>query len=393
MKILYVSTHPHLNLAAPSGPGTHMREIIRGFQQQGHDVKIFIAGGEQLQSEQIQQIRFQKYTWKKWVPAFLWNSLKELKLILHNRRMIQSVSQVIEDFKPDFIYERAYAFMDAAAKVAVKKGIPICCEVNAPYPEEVALMNGKGLFHWCSNSAEKNIAQTAHRIVVVSSAMRSYFIDKYDLEETKIIVTPNAVQKSFGAFKEGDSVLLRKRWGILEGDYVIGFVGSIFPYHGVDVLINAYAKLIDQSEFKNIKLLIVGDGESRTTLEENCDRMNIRENVIFTGNVPHKEVASYISVMDVAVMAKSNWYGSPVKIFEYGILGKFIIAPNTVPVHDVMIHGIHGHIVSNENELLDSLNFAISNKSVADKMASTFQHKVINEHSWDAMAKKILDNA
>ena len=393
MKILYVSTHPHLNLSAPSGPGTHMREIIRGFQRQGHDVKTYIAGGEKLHNEQMQHIHFQKYAWKKWVPTLLWNTLKELKLILHNRKMMVAMNQIIEDFQPDLIYERSYAFMDATAKVAMKKGIPICCEVNAPYPEEVALMNGKGLFHWLANSAEKNIARFAHRIIVVSSAMKSYFTNKYNLKEEKIIVTPNAVQMQFGEVNESTSLELKRHLGILDGDYVIGFVGSIFPYHGVDVLIDAYARLINESDLKNTKLLIVGDGESRESLEQSCDRMNIREHVIFTGNVEHNRVAAHISVMDVTVMAKSNWYGSPVKIFEYGILGKFIIAPNTIPVHDVMIHSVHGYIVSKENELLDALNFAIENKSLAQKMASTFQHKVIHEHSWDAMAKKILDNA
>ena len=47
MKILYYSPHPHLNLSDPSGYGTHMREIINAFQENGHTVETLIIGGEE----------------------------------------------------------------------------------------------------------------------------------------------------------------------------------------------------------------------------------------------------------------------------------------------------------------------------------------------------------
>lgn len=390
MKILYVSTHPHLNLAAPSGPGTHMREIINGFKSEGHEVITFIAGGESLDASTTEAIAFKKYSWKKWIPRKIWNTLKEVKLLLHNRKMKNELMQLVQVHRPNFIYERSYAFMDAACITAMKCNVPIICEVNAPYPEEVAKMNGKGLFHFFSEYAERYIARHAYRIVVVSSAMQQYFEQKHQLKKDQIIITPNAVDKGFAAVNEQHFKKIYHQIGLCSDDIVIGFVGSIFPYHGVDALIRAFGALKNNSHWSKLKLLIVGDGESLTELKELANRMNIREKIIFTGNVNHSDVAAYIQCMNTTVMAKSNWYGSPVKIFEYGILGKFIIAPDTIPVKDVMQHKLTGYIVANESELIDALNFAIDHPDVAGKIAATFKNQIEENHTWQLMAKKIL---
>ncbi|MEY3398003.1 MAG: hypothetical protein RL220_597, partial [Bacteroidota bacterium] len=69
MKILYYSPHPNLNLATPSGPGTHMREVIEALESQGHTVVRFIAGGEEAWD--IGRIRALNPWYKKWLRAVI----------------------------------------------------------------------------------------------------------------------------------------------------------------------------------------------------------------------------------------------------------------------------------------------------------------------------------
>lgn len=385
-KILYVSTHPHLNLSAPSGPGTHMREVISALKKKGCEVHTFIAGGETLQ-EGNNAIHFSKKVWKKFIPKFVWESMKELRLMLHNRKMIQRIEQVIDEVKPDVIYERGYAFMTATSIVAKQKNIPLFLELNAPYPEEIREMSGAGLFHRFSKVAEKKQVALASHLVVVSSALRDYFIEKYNASASKILITPNAVNLSFS---ETNSVLFESLKKNFEGFKVIGFVGSIFPYHGVDKLINGFAQLIGKNPREKAKLLIVGDGEILNQLKELVITLNLKELVIFTGNVPHKEVSNYIELMDVTVIADSKWYCSPVKIFEYGLFGKYIIAPNTQSVRDVMEHKKHGWLVDGtEEDLINALEFALNYPKESKMAGLAFQEKVKNEHLWNNVGDSI----
>jgi glycosyltransferase involved in cell wall biosynthesis len=71
----------------------------------------------------------------------------------------------------------------------------------------------------------------------------------------------------------------------------------------------------------------------------------VNNKVVFTGSIHHSQVFGCIGLMDVTIMAKSNWYGSPIKIFEYGMMGKPIIAPDNIPVNDIMINGMTGLLI------------------------------------------------
>ena len=90
-------------------------------------------------------------------------------------------------------------------------------------------------------------------------------------------------------------------------------------------------------------------------------------------------------------MARSNWYGSPVKIFEYGALGRPIVAPDTGPVRDVMEHGVDGLLVQPcVNELTAAIQRLLREPSLAESMGAGFQRKVREHHLWRHVAARIL---
>ena len=95
--------------------------------------------------------------------------------------------------------------------------------------------------------------------------------------------------------------------------------------------------------------------------------------------------------MDITIMARSNWYGSPVKIFEYGAMHKAIIAPNVVPVQDVMQHLEHGLLIEASTEALtQSMRCMLEKPEERTRMADSFYKKVMEEHTWEMVSKQIL---
>jgi glycosyltransferase involved in cell wall biosynthesis len=390
MKILYYSAHPHLNLAAPSGPGTHMREVIKAFENRGHQIIKLIAGGEELATTST--IQFKKKNIKSFIPPFIWQSLKDYKLLRHDAMMCNQLADLIKREKPDLVYERGYYLLTSGARICKELGIRHFIEINAPYPEEKRMMEGNSWFINKAKLAEKTQVNLSDRVFVVSTALKDYLQKNSGCDENKIVITPNAVNPGYIQTDNLKLAELRQCLGILENEKVIGFVGSIFPYHGVDALLNAFQSIVKKSGAKNLKLLIVGDGEILPVLKDQAHAFHLEHQVIFTGNVPHKDVYNYISLMNITVMARSNWYGSPVKIFEYAALSKVVVAPDTIPVNDVMVNNVDGIIIKNDGDDLErALSSILDRPEQAQKMALSFHQKVMSQHTWQNVGDNILN--
>lgn len=393
MKIIYFSPHPHLNLAALSGYGTHMREMIASFKKNGHDVSTLIMGGDALADHTLNinfKSSFPKKALKLIVPNIAWETVKDYNLRKFDEVAYKQLCDKIIKEKPDLIYERGYYMMTSGVRAAKEFNIKHVLEINAPYTQERIEMQGQTLMQPLAIRKEGKQILFTDRLIVVSSALKDYFAKKYPLQADKIIITPNAINPDKMAIDNSFVADLKKQYN-LNDCTIIGFVGSIFPYHGVDNLIIAFDEIKKQIT-KKIKLVIVGDGETLPELKQLTTKLKLNEDIIFTGNVKNNLIYNYISVMDITVMAKSNWYGSPVKIFEYGALAKAIIAPDTIPVKDVMDNLQDGILVNEQKEnLVEALLILITDEEKRKELGLHFKKKTMENHTWDKMAEKVLD--
>lgn len=396
MKILYYSPHPYLNLSTPAGPGTHMREIISAFRVQGHEVATCIIGGEHIYGSS-NTFTYSSAGWKgkikSMIPDLIWQSVKDLNLIRTDHYARECLEMMIDSFKPDLIYERGFYFMTSGVDAAKEYKIPHIIEMNAPFMEEKEELEGKTLVSDIARKKEKHQATNTDMMVVVSSGLKEYYEENYPALKERVLVTPNAIDPKNFRIDHRSASECRERLGIKKDELVIGFVGSIFPYHGVERLLDAYIQIMDEEPDKKVHLLIVGDGEIRSELVRKSMVTRHAEKITFTGNVPYEEVSDYIANMDITVLANSKWYCSPIKIFEYGAMGKAIVSIRTKAVLDVMVDGEDGILVDDSLEKLKSaLKQFIDQPEQRQEMAQRFQTKVMEKHHWKAMGKLILDN-
>ena len=231
----------------------------------------------------------------------------------------------------------------------------------------------------------------AHAVFTVSSVMKFYLEKNAGKDLSHVCVVPNAVNMEWINSKCDNTLAVRNEWQINEQHIVIGFVGSIFPYHGVDRMIQAAAELKRRGNHM-FTMCVVGGGEILPALKTMALEMGVADTFIFTGNVPHHKVRNLIHMMDVCVMPRSNWYGSPVKIFEYGALGKCIVGPNVGPVRDVMIHEVDGLLIEDAQDALsNALLYLIEQPEKKQKMAMHFQQKVHQQYTWEQVASTIME--
>jgi len=217
--------------------------------------------------------------------------------------------------------------------------------------------------------------------------LKDYFLKKEN--QLNITVTPNAITSSKIKINETNKNSIIKKHN-LKNNLIIGFVGSIFPYHGVDLLIKAFSKIALTKS--NVKLLIVGDGEILDELKKLSVELNISKQIIFTGKVPHSEVFDYLATMDITVAAKAAWYNSPVKIFEYGYMEKSVIAPDYQAIKDVLSHRKNSLLIApSVSNLISSIEELIEDKELRKQLASQLKIDILENHTWDKVAERILN--
>lgn len=381
MKILFTSPNPYLNLAAPAGYAAHMNGTIGGFRNAGHEVKTLINGGETLAGNHtIATAKPRVSGLKSMVPTAVWETMKDYRLRSSDVQFQHRVSSAFEAFGPDLVYERANYLQGSVMRAVKGKGVPYFIEVNAPFTEERAALQGPS---WMIPKARQTFIEqlkAADRIFVVSSILKDHVCKLAGIEAQKVIVTPNAVT---------DDQIMPDPEVFQRDKVVLGFIGSILAWHGVEHLITAFNQAAPAHD--RLHLLIVGGGEALESLKQQAARSAFKARITLTGNVPRSEVKDYLKQMDVCVMPASNWYGSPVKIFEYGAAGKTIVAPDKVPVKDVMEHGKDGLLIAEAGQLYPTLQQLLENPEASRNMALTFHQKVVNQYTWDHIAQQIME--
>lgn len=388
MKIIYYSPHPNLILNNPSGYGTHMREMIKAFEEAGHTILPVIMGGIEVKDSTAVKPNFFKEFLKKVIPTILWETLKDRQLLKFDLMASGILETAIKNFAPDIIYERGNYMQISGGIMAKKYGVKNILEINAPYVEERRKYQGKSFLLKLAQKNEKIRAETADKIVVVSSPLKKYLVSRHEISESKIIITPNAIDTQKLNVIESKKEEVLKKYG-LNGKFIIGFVGSIAKWHGVEILIQSFVRV--KSQIPNSHLLIVGGGETMEDLKKLTESLGVISEVSFTGNVKHEEVFTYISLMDLTVLPRTNWYMSPIKIFEYGAMGKSIIAPDNDPVKDVMINYEDGLLVEpNKVSIGDAILHLFNNPELKVKVAQNFKEKVLSNYTWKKTAERIL---
>jgi glycosyltransferase involved in cell wall biosynthesis len=392
VRILYFSPHPTHDIASEVGYSTHQRETIHAFRTLGHEVLPVIMGGTTVQEKKVfqqQGLKFRiKEAMKKALPDVFYNGLKDYGIRRFDQLAAQKLEEGIRQFQPDLVYERSEYMQDSGVRVCRAMRVKHYLEVNAPFIEEMRHWEGPSVLHPLGHRIEKRKIREATRVFAVSSVLRDFLVDEYDADPEKLAVIPNCINPDGVKVEPEKAAAIAAQHG-LRGKRVVGFVGSFFPHHGLDDLIAAFAQV--EHEFPEAVLLIVGGGMN----EEELRRQAVKElgegRVIFAGRVPHHDVYNYITHMDIAVMPRSNWYGSPMKIFEYGILAKAVVAPDNGPVKDAMVHGEDGILIQpGKDALAGALRQLLADPALCEQLGAHFKAKIQERFVWTRQAEYIL---
>ena len=386
MRVLYLSCHPHLRTDSNAGYSTHIRETIEALRRQGHEVVSWIAGDRGPPAESRVAERPPAVSWaRRVVPGFAWQGMRDAALVRQDVMRDPELLEVIRRVSPDVIYERAAYLSGAGVRCAERTGTPLVLKVNAPYVEERRNLHGAGMMEAAGRRWERRVLRGASVVVAVSSVLADRLASSAGVSRDRVRVQPNGVDVA--RFHAGVPSA-RGELGIAHDAFVACFVGSFIRWHRLEVLVEAVARLA--AEGVPVHGLLVGDGEVRGELEALARDRGIADRMTLTGMVPFERVPQLVQAADVCVIPGHAWYCSPIKLFEYGGIGKAVVSLDSEPVREVVTADRECVFFDGSVEdLTRALRRLHAEPSRRQAMGVALRDAVTRRFTWDAAATQI----
>lgn len=321
----------------------------------------------------------------------------ELNALLFNEQFERRVMAILGDERPRFIYQRYSVNNIAGLLLAERLQVPLVLEYNG---SEVWINR-----HWGKVLDDEDTAvrleqlnlSHAALIVVVSDVLANELQGRGVATE-RILVNPNGVDPQCYRPDIPTGKLVRRY--ALEDRKVIGFIGSFGPWHGAQVLVQAYAELLRRNPGLRgqVRLMMIGDGQLMPQVQAEIAQAGLEPDVILTGRVAQAEGPEYLAACDVLVSPHvpnsdgSAFFGSPTKLFEYMAMGRPIVASDLDQIGDVLVHEQTALLVppGDPVAIAAAIERLLDDPPLTQSLASNARDTALRKHTWRRHTDRIL---
>lgn len=186
---------------------------------------------------------------------------------------------------------------------------------------------------------------------------------------------------------------------VLSNEYItIGVVKNLHKIYGIKYLIQAFSDLLKDTR-KKLRLMIVGDGPEKASLEKLCEELSISRYVEFVGSIDNTNVPDYINKMDiVCIPSLSESFG--VSAVEACACGRPVVCTNVGGLKEIVFDDYNGYMVNPEDSyaLKDKLKLLIEDEKKLRKFSSNAVKIANQKYDWkknavimDKLYEKILN--
>jgi glycosyltransferase involved in cell wall biosynthesis len=399
MRIAYLCTDFGVPVYGVKGASVHLRELSHALQSGGHTVLLVAAraGGDRPADFDVPVLVLAPEPTTMMLPEPVRDHrapgtllARELRVRRYVAALPQRLLPTLQEFEPDVIYERYSLFGTAGVAIARQLGRPLIVEVNAPLCDEQSEHRGLALAE-TARDLERAVLRAADRVIAVSSELGHWLVAQ-GVAPGRLSVLPNGVNRKRFEAGARDGEAVRTRLG-LGAEGVVGFVGTLKAWHDTATLLRAVAVLHRRA--LPVRLLVVGDGPARASLEALARQEGIADATTFTGAVPHSDVPDYLASMDVATApyaASENFYFSPLKLFEYMAAGRPVVAAAVGQLRECIRHGESGWLYppGDVGALSGAIEIVLKDASLAASLGRGGHAHVREHHTWEGNARAVV---
>lgn len=311
---------------------------------------------------------------------------------------VQRYAAALEAFasqrKPAILHAASNHWNGLATVTAANRlGIPSVYEVRGLWEVTRGSRNPEwvdsGMYRMISRM-EADAAKGATRVLTITNALKEELIRR-GVDGEKILVVPNGVDTGrFSPLTRDEDLAERLH---LQDKTVIGYIGSVLDYEGLELLLEA-AMLLKKTR-DDFHVLIVGDGAELQRFRELSETYALQDIVTFTGRVPHQDVERYYSLVDIAPFPRLPLavceMVSPLKPFEAMAMGKAVVASNVAALAEIVQDRETGllHQKGSVEDLRRVLEELLDDASLRELIATNGLRWVRDARDWDTLATSV----
>ena len=276
-----------------------------------------------------------------------------------------------------------------ASKLA---GVPHRLHTVAGLP----LLEGTGFKRILLDFVEKVTYSCATNVYPNSQGLSKIIIEnKYcSPEKLKVLAegSSNGIDTNYfnpELFSIVENLSLKKELGITEEDFVFVFVGRLVKDKGINEMIEAFEFL--QKENRAVKLLLVGDYESKLDPLSTHSMDSIKSNKSIVSVGFQKDVRPYYAISDVLVFP-SYREGFPNVVLQAGAMGLPSIVTNINGCNEIICEGENGIIipVKNRDAIYEAMKKVITNATLRGKLQRQARKMIVSRYEQKVVWEAIL---
>jgi glycosyltransferase involved in cell wall biosynthesis len=382
MRIAYVCADPGVPVFGRKGCSIHVQEVLRALTRRGAELELFAARFDGPPPGDLELI-----------PLHPLAAAPKGDLAVRERQSLEAngaLAAALRRCRPfDAVYERYSLWSHAGMEHAQAASAPGLLEVNAPLIEEQRACRGLVNEAAAWQTAERCF-EAATALLAVSQEVAAY-LSAFGVDSERIHVIPNGVAPDRFA---GVAPVRPRR----EETFTIGFVGTLKPWHGLEMLVEVFSLLHRRDP--TYRLLLVGDGPMRAALER--DLASRGESLVaaveFAGSVPHDAVPGWLAAMDVATAPYPDlpgFYFSPLKVLEYMAAGLPVVASRIGQLTELIADGLDGLLTApgDAAALARGIERLRRDRLLRKRLQEAARRSVTQGRTWDHVARRILELA
>jgi len=326
MKVLHVLDH---SLPEVDGYSIRSQNILLQ-QREAGDVVVAVTspkhGKFEALLEEIEGIRFYRTPYEVSKSGF--GALPYVKEVLLIRHLYQRILEIARQEKIQIVHAHSPSLNGIAAYLAgCWLNLPVVYEMRTLWEEAPAYQDQTvfGLLRLkVSRWLETLLLRRVRAITVISRGLKQEIVGR-GISANKVTVFPNGVDlKRFTPRPTDES--LKRELG-LDGQIIIGFIGSFFFWEGLDLLVKAVATVV--KDRPDIHLILVGrDKDDR--LRDLVKGLTLEEFVTLTGPVAPDRILNYYSIIDLLIYPRISMplteLVTPLKPLEAMAMAKLVLA-------------------------------------------------------------------
>lgn len=217
----------------------------------------------------------------------------------------------------------------------------------------------------------------ADKIITINKTELNRLQDYWKVPKENIEYVPNGVNTDL--FKPLSDVKKNKN--------EILFVGNLVKAKGIELAVSSFIKC--KSEFKDLKLTLVGQGYMRPVIEEQMKRLGIKD-VTFLGALNHEQLNIVYNKATVTVFP-SKKEGLPLALLESMSSGTPVVSAINDGSRDIVSNRVDGLLINQDGTkaFSEAISDLLSNAHLQTMMSRNSRRKVVENFSQEFVSKRI----